>query len=76
MPRETRITYYDGSLVINLNQMQEDINYPKWDKAKRVHDWRNYVPNEFKKAWKTLGAGTRDAIYIMASKQAQDEEWE
>ena len=42
----------------------------------RVHNWRNYVPCEFKDTWQSLGEDVRLAIYYMAETQSDLEEWD
>lgn len=54
----------------------DDIFNPFFESARLVHDWRNYVPSEFKEAWDKLTVETRQAIIIMASIQADNEEWD
>lgn len=39
---------------------------PKFEKAGKIHDWRNYVLHEFINEWENLTLG---------EKQAMDEEW-
>lgn len=42
----------------------------------KTHDWRNHVPRYLQKQWKMLDDNSRLALYIMAERQAQDEEWD
>ena len=42
----------------------------------RVHNWRNYVPEEVQKLWFDLPLETRLIIYKMANDLARREEWE
>lgn len=42
----------------------------------RVHDWRNYVPVEFKIEWYNLTLRERQIIYVLCEIQAQNEEWD
>lgn len=49
-------------------------NFPKWDDS-RVHNWMNYVPDQYKKTWRHHTLETRLAIYEMAESQASKEEW-
>lgn len=49
---------------------------PEFDKATRVHDWRNYVPEEIRAVWGQLSKETRAAVFLMADMQASSEEWD
>lgn len=49
---------------------------PDWDKAGRVHDWRNYVNQELRDLWPTFTEEQRQAIKQNADEIASCEEWE
>ena len=49
---------------------------PDFENATRVHDWRNHVPEPFKRGWQTLHSDARLAVYYMATLAAGAEEWE
>ena len=51
-------------------------NNPQFDKATRVHDWRNYVPQEFKDKWDDFTLREKEIIFKMAEIQADNEEWD
>lgn len=42
----------------------------------RVHDWRNYVPDEIKEVWDNLTERERKLIFIMCEPIADREEWD
>lgn len=48
---------------------------PEFEKATKVHDWRNYVPDEFEKEWDNLTLREKQIIFVLADKQAFEEEW-
>jgi hypothetical protein len=52
------------------------LDNPEFEKAGRVHDWRNYVPEEFQDAWPHLTEREKKIIVIMAQSQADREEWD
>lgn len=58
-------------LIKHLN-----LSNPEFDKIGRVHDWRNYVPDEWQKCWKEFTDRERMIIAAMAEKQAGNEEWD
>lgn len=49
---------------------------PSFNKAEKVHDWRNYVLDEYKEIWKQLSLETRVAIYRHCRVIADSEEWD
>lgn len=53
-----------------------DLAAPDFAKAERVHDWRNYVPDEVRAAWPSLDDTARIAVYLTANARAMAEEWE
>jgi hypothetical protein len=49
---------------------------PHWEQASRVHDWRNYVPNELKPFWSRLSHEARLVLLLVAIEASGREEWE
>lgn len=49
---------------------------PHFDKAGRVHDWRNHVPEGVQAIWSTFSAEQRAALVAWADHLAGNEEWE
>ena len=58
--------------------MHEPYNYknPEWDKAQKVHDWRNYISEKLCEMWDTFTDEQKLAIAENAEEQANSEEWE
>lgn len=52
------------------------LNDPKFEQTTRVHDWRNYVPDEWQKDWDKFTDREKKIIAIMAETQADSEEWD
>jgi len=52
------------------------INEPEFKKADKVHDWRNYIPDELRGIWDDLPDVTKLVAYYFAEQQAHNEEWE
>ena len=50
--------------------------HPEWDKATRVHDWRNYVSAKMQRMWDTFTDDQKLAIAESAEEHANGEEWE
>jgi hypothetical protein len=48
----------------------------EWQKAGRVHDWRNYVPQKLREGWLFLSPTERAIVSIMAEEQAGNESWD
>lgn len=55
---------------------EDDYLNPEWDKAGRVHDWRNYISDQLKAIWHTFTKVQKHAIYQNADAIAGNEEWE
>jgi hypothetical protein len=70
-----------------LNKLFEDANQTalyKFDKnafvgkykCGKIHDWKNYVPDEFIKDWSNLTLQEQKIIFIFAEKEADAEQWD
>lgn len=55
--------------------IQAAIN-PEWDKATKVHDWRNYVPENIRAMWETFTIAQRIALVQWADDIADNEYWD
>jgi len=53
-----------------------DVNNPQFESAQKVHDWRNYIPSNFREIWFDLSEETRMVIAIFAEWRADSEDWE
>ena len=53
-----------------------DLNDPKFEDSGRVHDWRNYIPNEWVECWSEFTEKERKIMAVMAETQANNEEWD
>jgi hypothetical protein len=42
----------------------------------KVHDWRNYVPDELKECWYELTDRERYIIYLLCEERATMEDWD
>lgn len=49
---------------------------PQWDRAGKVHDWRNHVGDHTRAIWLSLTPNQRLAIAMDADAAASNEEWE
>ncbi len=49
---------------------------PEFDKAGKIHDWRNHVLESFKVHWQTLAMEARFTIFAYAQKAADGEQWD
>lgn len=65
--------WYD---VIKENVEIGKLDDPQWDKMRRVHEWRRYIPQVLRENWKALTAEARIAVYLMAEEQANNEDWD
>lgn len=53
-----------------------ELDKPQFDKVRKYHDWRNYIPNELQSAWGELSHGAKVAAYLVSKKQADGENWD
>lgn len=49
---------------------------PEFEKAHRIHDWRNYVGSNTRAAWDTFSSVQRAAIMKDATVSASLEDWD
>ncbi len=63
-------TYYSWNWVI------DSITSPKWDKTGRVHDWRNYIPEELQRHWADYSIESQIVALVVADIQAMGEDWD
>lgn len=49
---------------------------PDFKNAGKVHDWRNYVPDEMKNNWNKLTDRERMIIIIICDEIASQEDWD
>ncbi|MGF6309482.1 hypothetical protein ABIB82_003920 [Bradyrhizobium sp. i1.8.4] len=47
---------------------------PDWDKATKIHDWRNHVPDKIKQTWATFTVEQRMALVEWAQHLANIEQ--
>lgn len=53
-----------------------DLSEVDFSVKSRVHDWRNYIPEELTMIWKSLTDRERFFIYVMAQDRADLEDWD
>lgn len=53
-----------------------EVAAPQWEKAGRVHDWRNHVGEHTKKIWSTFTPEQKMAIALDADDLASAEYWD
>lgn len=53
-----------------------DIDNPEFDNTSKVHNWRNYIPPDWKSNWKNFTESERKIMIIMAQIQADNENWD
>lgn len=53
-----------------------DLNNPEFEKAGKVHDWRNHIPMEFIEIWNDLTEREKKIIIILCQNEADAEEWD
>ena len=59
-----------------MRLLPDDYKTPEWDKAQRVHDWRNYISDEVRALWDSFTDEQKQAIARQADEQSDVEEWD
>ncbi len=62
--------------LIGCADEQDLSDNPEWEKADRVHDWRNHVPNHVKLAWSSFSKEVRQHMFAWARAEAARERWD
>lgn len=52
------------------------LDKPEFDKARKVHDWRNYIPDDLQEMWGALTTGEKAIAHHFAEEKARDENWD
>lgn len=56
---------------------REQINQKKpWRTTHRVHEWRNYIPEEMESMWADLPFEARVLVFMVCEEAAQRDEWD
>lgn len=53
-----------------------EFDSPDWKKWNKIHNWKNYVPQEFKEIWGELSVDAKACIKYICEQQADKEEWD
>lgn len=64
--------------IVQLIKKNRDIGLtdnPQFDRARRCHDWRNYIPDQLREIWKDMTVESRVVAFIMAEQRANQENW-
>lgn len=61
---------------MNTPDPPSDWKEPDWDKANRVHDWRNYIGAVVAAMWSTFTDEQKQALAISAQSLADQEDWD
>lgn len=56
--------------------LKEQALNPEWEKAGKVHDWRNYVNGNIRALWPTFTEEQKCALVEQAEDRAGDENWD
>lgn len=69
-----------GLLIVQPRKKVDPIespwDEPQWDKAGKVHDWRNYIIQEVRDIWGTFTSEQQKVLYKQADDIAMQEEWD
>ena len=57
--------------------LPDDLASPEWFRPfEDCHDWKSHIPGELRRLWAELSHESRLALFVVAQKLADDEEWE
>ena len=59
-----------------MTYLPQDWNTPEWVKKDRVHNWRNYVPEELQEIWDTFCDYQKQVLANTFQEIANREEWD
>ena len=62
--------------LISKNQDIASVIDAQFEKARKCHDWRNYIPDEVQEVWRGLSAESKVMAYLVAEVQARQENWD
>jgi len=54
----------------------DELDAPAWSEHNKVHNWRNYVPDEIVKRWNELSRQDKLLMAWMCEEKANSEEWD
>ena len=54
----------------------DDIGSETFEDRSRVHNWRNWIPDNFKEAWSSLPEEVQLVMYMLAELEARREYWD
>jgi len=71
-------TYLDRLLdsVGGISGYEGTLTDPQWERAGKVHDWRNHIPETVRNVWDAMSLDARVVSYVFAREAAQSEEWD
>jgi hypothetical protein len=61
-----------------MSEAEPDDDYldPKWEEGGRVHNWRNYVPENVRAIWDTFTPNQKLVLSLWADDFAGRENWD
>jgi hypothetical protein len=62
--------------IAQIEGYLRELECPEWDNKQKCHDWKNHVPEVIENSWDSLPIVTKQIVYLMASEQAHNEEWD
>ena len=67
---------YESTLPKEYAYVPKDWEAPKWKKAGKVHEWKNYVNETVQSLWKEFTDYQKQALAASAEESASREEWD
>ena len=73
---ETIKIHYGSTLPKEYVYVPADWKSPKWKKAGKVHEWKNYVNETLQSMWEEFTEYQKQALAASAEESASREEWD
>lgn len=73
---ETIKIHYSSALPKEYVYVPADWKSPKWKKAGKVHEWKNYVNETLQSMWEEFTDYQKQALAASAEESASREEWD
>lgn len=65
-----------NNLFLSTNGIKSELHDVAFDNISKVHDWRNYVPENLRPLWKELPFTEKQLIYYFCKEKAEQEVWD
>jgi len=68
--------YWNAGHYPSIDELEQELNNPEWEKVDKVHNWKNYIPETVQANWNSLCKESQIISWFMANEQADCEVWD